>query len=163
MAWAEYQAAVQSALEAEAQLDQTVLRSPIDGIVLRRHRLAGEQVSVFVESPVMTVADVSKFNVRAELDKKFVTMVHAGQKAFFTSEAFGDERIRGKVLRKAGTMQLTEIPPRTPGEKVDKTVLDVIIALEPREGMVTGLTGDVFIQTDKTVGSEFNSIVDDQP
>ncbi|EGB14423.1 secretion protein HlyD family protein [Pseudodesulfovibrio mercurii] len=163
MAWAEYQAAVQGAMEAEAQLDQTVLRSPIDGIVLRRHRLPGEHVSVFVETPVMTVADVSKFNVRAELDKKFVTLVHAGQDAYFTSEAFGDERIRGKVLRKAGTMQLTEIPPRTPGEKVDKTVLEVIIALEPREGMVTGLTGDVFIQTEKTVGSEFNSIVNDKP
>ncbi|WP_338667658.1 HlyD family secretion protein [Pseudodesulfovibrio methanolicus] len=163
MAWAEYQAAVQSALEAEAQLDQTVLRSPIDGIVLRRHRLPGEHVSVFVETPVMTVADVSKFNVRAELDQKFVTYVHAGQEAFFTSEAFGDERIKGRVLRKAGTMQLTEIPPRTPGEKVDKIVLEVLVELEPREGMVTGLTGDVFILTDKAAGSEFNSIVNGQP
>ncbi|WP_272699611.1 HlyD family secretion protein [Desulfovibrio sp. Fe33] len=161
MAWAEYQAAVQGALEAEAQLDQSVLRSPIDGIVLKRHRLPGEHVSVFLDTPVMTVADVSRFNVRAELDKKFVTYVRAGQEAFFTSEAFGDERIKGRVLRKAGTMQLTDIPPRTPGEKVDKIVLEVIIELEPREGMVTGLTGDVFILTDKAAGSEFSSIVNE--
>jgi len=55
--------------EAQAQVDKTIVRSPIDGTVLKVTRHAGELVSTFIDLPIVTVGDVSKLLVRADVDE----------------------------------------------------------------------------------------------
>src|SRR5262249_3161062 len=55
--------------EARAVLEKTIIRAPIAGVVLKRHRRAGESVSTQFESPVVTIADRSKVRVRVDVDE----------------------------------------------------------------------------------------------
>jgi multidrug resistance efflux pump len=50
--------------EARAVLQKTFIRAPIGGVVLRKHRRAGESVSTQFESPVLTIADRSRLRGR---------------------------------------------------------------------------------------------------
>jgi len=146
MAWAEYNASQRKIEEAESLLEKTRLRSPVNGTVLKKHRHAGENVSLFFESPVLTVADISEYQIRAEVDEKFAAKVQPGQEAYFTSDTYGNKRFNGRVTR-VGTMTgKKRIDTGAPQAKVDTKVLEVIIRLDDFTGLITGLTGDVFIR-----------------
>jgi ABC exporter DevB family membrane fusion protein len=146
MAWAEYNASLRKIDEAESLLEKTRLRSPVNGTVLKKHRHPGENVSIFFESPVLTVADISEYQIRAEVDEKFAAKVLPGQEAYFTSDTYGNQRFSGKVAR-VGTMTgKKKIDTGSPQAKVDTEVLEVIIRLDDFTGLITGLTGDVFIK-----------------
>lgn len=146
MAWAEYNASLRKIDEAQSLLEKTRLRSPVDGTVLKKHRHAGENVSIFFESPVLTVADISEYQIRAEVDEKFAARVMPGQEAYFTSDTYGNKRFNGRVER-VGTMTgKKKIDTGAPQAKVDTKVLEVIIRLDDITGLLTGLTGDVFIK-----------------
>ena len=146
MAWAEYDASQRKIEEAQSLLEKTRLRSPVDGTILKKHRHAGENVSIFFESPVLTVADISEYQIRAEVDEKFAARVQPGQEAYFTSDTYGNRRFNGKVAR-VGTMTgKKKIDQGAPQAKVDTKVLEVIIRLDDFTGLITGLTGDVFIK-----------------
>lgn len=146
-AYAEFDAARMQAREREANLEKTLLRSPIDGVVLRTHRRAGENVSIFFESPVLTVGDTTEYNIRAEVDEKFAAGVKLGQSAFFVSDAFGNRRFEGRVVRLGRMTGKKKLPLDTPGDKADTEVLEVIVSMDEDRDLITGLTGDVFIKT----------------
>ncbi|MEZ5288871.1 MAG: efflux RND transporter periplasmic adaptor subunit [Vicinamibacterales bacterium] len=81
--------------EARALLQKTVVRAPIDGVVLRRHKRAGESVSLDGPSPaVVTVADIGRLRVRVDVDETDVADLHVGQHAWVTAPAYGDTRFR---------------------------------------------------------------------
>jgi len=56
--------------EASVHLDQTELRSPISGTVLRRSAERGEHVSITPPTVVMTLAEGVDRRVRAEFDEE---------------------------------------------------------------------------------------------
>lgn len=145
--YAEYDAARHTVREMEAELEKTVLRSPIEGTVLRTHRKAGENVSIFFESPVLTVGNEGKLNVRAEVDEDFAVLVAIGQRAIFACDAFPDREFKGTVTRLSHMTGRKLLPTDTPGDKVDTKVLEVIVSLEDSKGLITGITGDVLINT----------------
>ncbi len=149
MSWAKYDAARKLAQEAKFLLDKTNLKSPVDGEVLRIHRRSGENVSIFFECPVLTVADVGSFQIRAEIDERYAASVKEGQKAFFTSETYGNQRITGSVKRVGALVGPKTIDMDTPQDKSDTKVIEVLIRLQPHDNLFTGLTGDVFIHTDR--------------
>lgn len=145
VAYAEYNAARKETRGMEAEFEKTILRSPIDGIVMKKHRLPGENVSIFFESPVLTVGDNTRFNIRAEVDERNAGHIKQGQEAYFTCETFGDRRINGEIVRVGGMIGKKTIPPPTASDKVDHEVIEVIIEIKDFRGLITGLTGDVFI------------------
>ena len=69
-------------IEARALLAKTAVTSPIDGIVLRRHRQAGESVSTQFDSPILTLTDRSSARVRVDVDESDVAKVEVGQHAY---------------------------------------------------------------------------------
>ena len=85
--------------EARAMLDKTVVRSPISGIVLRRHAKAGESVSTQFDSPIVTLADRSSVRVRMDVDESDIARARVGQAAYVTADAFGTRRFPGTVVR----------------------------------------------------------------
>jgi multidrug resistance efflux pump len=133
--------------EAQALAGKAVIRSPIDGVVLRKHRRAGEMVSVSFDTPVVTVGDVSRLRVRADVDERDIARIAPGQKAVLMAEAYGARRFPGIVTRVAGILGKKNIRTDEPAEKNDTRILETLIDVLPPAELPVGLRMDVFIIT----------------
>ena len=74
---------------------QLVLRSPVSGTVLERGVAEGQFVSA--DTPLLTVADLSRIWVMADLYEMDMTRVHVGDAARFTSDAMPGRVFDGRV------------------------------------------------------------------
>ena len=127
-------------LEArKAELDKTVLHSPILGTVVRRNLRVGEAVSSFQVDPVVTVADLDHLRIRAEVDEIDIGKVRAGQTVQATSESFPDLVLEGKVLRLGKTMGRKTLKSMDPNERQDVRIREVLIELERQVDLPLGL------------------------
>ena len=131
--------------EARALYDKTLVRSPIDGVVLRRHARIGESVSTQFDSPIVTVADRSSVRVRMDVDEADVARIVVGQAAYVTADAYGTRRFRGRVLRVGQILGRKNIRTDEPTERVDQKVLETIITLEDGHELPIGLRVRAFI------------------
>jgi HlyD family secretion protein len=131
--------------EARAIYEKSFVRSPIDGVVLRRFRRAGEQVTEMGDTPILAVGDLSQLRVRAEVDEADIDLLRLGQNAYIEATAYGERRIPGKVVRIGNLMGRKQIVSDDPAERKDSRVLEVLIDLEPGIAMPVGLRVDAFI------------------
>ncbi|MDZ7372367.1 MAG: efflux RND transporter periplasmic adaptor subunit [candidate division KSB1 bacterium] len=85
--------------EARDSLNKTRLISPIDGVVTRLNKEEGEIAlgSQFQADVIMTVADLSKMEVRAEVDENDVVLVSVGDRARIEVDALPDTVLEGRV------------------------------------------------------------------
>ncbi|MFN7922932.1 MAG: efflux RND transporter periplasmic adaptor subunit [Bryobacteraceae bacterium] len=132
--------------EAQAMLAKTVVRSPIDGIVLRRHKKSGESVSTQDRQPILTLGDISHLRVRAEVDETDVSRVHEGQSVYVTAPAYGGRRFAGRVIRVGRILGRKKIFSDAPNERVDTKVLETLIELDSGHTLPAGLRVDTFIE-----------------
>lgn len=138
--------------EARAVLDKTIIRAPIDGVVLRRHRRPGESVSTQFESPIVTIADRSRVRVRVDVDETDVARLRAGQPAYVTADAFGDRRFTGRVVRVGQVLGKKTVRTDEPSERVDVKILETLIELDDAAGardLPLGLRVQAFVGYDK--------------
>jgi len=147
-AQAQYAQAQAQVAEAQAYADKALVRSPIDGVLLRKHRRAGEMVSTNFDTPVVTVGDVSTLRVRADVDEKDVARIEVGQRAYAMADAYGDKRFNGKVIRIAKMLGRKNIRTDDPAERLDTKVLETLIEFEPGTSIPVGMRMDVFILLD---------------
>jgi ABC exporter DevB family membrane fusion protein len=133
--------------EAEARYEKTVIRSPIDGLVLRKHHRAGESVSnsSTVPDPVLTIGDTHVLRVRMDVDEADVSRVHVGQRAFVTADAFGQEKFWGRVVHIGNQLGPKNVRTDEPTERVDKKILETLIELEHAPQLRDGLRVDAYI------------------
>jgi len=91
----------------EADLTKAVVRSPVNGVVLKRTVEPGQTVAATLQAPVLfTVAeDLRRMELRADVDEADVGRVKVGQAARFTVDAFPDRTFQAKVaqVRLGGT------------------------------------------------------------
>jgi HlyD family secretion protein len=145
IAQAEVEVAQADRDKAQSDLDQSIIRSPIDGTVLRVFRHAGEVVSIFVDTPVVMLGDLSQVYVRADVDENDVAKVKAGMPAFVTAEAFGEERFAGHVTWIGRTLGKKNIYTDEPKERDDAKVLEVLVRLDDGQKLPTGLRVNTFM------------------
>jgi HlyD family secretion protein len=131
--------------EAEAILAKTVLRSPIDGVVLHRFRREGEAVSDQPPTPVVKLGDVSRLRVRADIDETDIARVAVGMAAYVTADAWPGRRFEGRVLRIGQRLGRKTLRTDDPTERNDSKVLETLIELAPGTSLPVGLRVDVFI------------------
>jgi HlyD family secretion protein len=131
--------------EARAVLEKTVVRAPIDGIVLRKHRRPGETVSTQFDSPVVTIADRSRLRVRVDVDEADVARLREGQAAYVTADAFGPRRFAGRVVRIGQVLGRKTVRTEEPTERVDTKVLETLIELADGHELPLGLRVQGFI------------------
>lgn len=143
---AELEGARAALSEAEALLAKTVIRSPIDGTVLRKHKNAGESVSTQVREAVVTLGDTVRMRVRAEVDETDVARLRVGQRAWVTAVAYGDRRFTGKVIRISRMLGRKKVQTDAPAEKVDTKVLETLIELDAGTRIPIGLRVDTYIE-----------------
>ena len=135
--------------EARAVLEKTLVRAPIGGVVLRRHRRAGEIVSTHFESPVVTIADRSRTRVRVDVDEVDVARLRTGQAAYVTADAFGTRRFAGRVVRVGQVLGRKTVRTDEPSERVDTKVLETLIELADGADLPLGLRVQAFILESK--------------
>lgn len=131
--------------EAQAVYDKTLIKSPIDGTVLRINRHAGELLSVFVDQPIMTLGDLSTLNVRAEVDEADIAKLQTGLPAYVTADAYGNQHFAGHVIRVGEMLGEKVIHTDQPTERPDAKVLDVLVALDSPNPLKPGLRVNTFI------------------
>ncbi len=133
--------------EANALLEKTVLRAPVDGIVLRRYKEAGESVAPESKDSarVFTVADTRRLRVRVDVDETDVARLALGQPAWVTADAYGDRRFEGTVVRVGSLLGRKNIRTDEPTERVDTRVLETLIELHADVRLPVGLRVDAFI------------------
>jgi HlyD family secretion protein len=87
--------------QARAELARTVIRSPVDGVVISRNVDVGQTVAASFQAPVLfTIAkDLSEMEVNIAVDEADVGRVAEGQKVRFTVDAFPGERFTGQVTQ----------------------------------------------------------------
>ncbi len=85
--------------DASSQLDDTVIRSPIDGVVIGKPIPAGQTVAPGLSNPmvILTVADLSQMQINAQVDESDIGKVAVGQKATFTVDAYPGKVFGGVV------------------------------------------------------------------
>jgi HlyD family secretion protein len=92
--------------QAESQLDSsrvdltyTIIKSPIDGVVINRKVNVGQTVAASFQAPVLfqIANDLSKMQVECSVDEADIGKVKEGQKVRFTVDAFPNENFTGKV------------------------------------------------------------------
>ncbi len=133
--------------ESEAMFNKTLVRSPIDGIVLRKHLKTGESFSDQTANVILTLGDNSRLRVRADVDESDVGRVHEGQSAYVTAEAYGDRQFRGTVVRVGQILGRKNVRTDAPSERVDTKVLETLIELDAGVRLPAGLRVDTFIHT----------------
>lgn len=132
--------------EAEALLAKTIIRSPMNGVVLRKHRNRGESISTEDRLPLVTLGDISRLRVRAEIDETDVAAVRMGQPAYVTASAYGTRRFTGRVVRVGGILGRKKVMTDAPSERVDTRILETLIELDPgQELLPVGLRVDAFV------------------
>jgi ABC exporter DevB family membrane fusion protein len=133
--------------EAEALLAKTVIRSPIDGVVLRRYRKTGESVSADGANPIVSLGDLKTLRIRVDVDESDVAHLRLGQKAWATADAYGGQRFTGRVVQIGEILGRKNIRTDEPTERVDTKILETLVELDPGQRLPVGLRVDTFIET----------------
>ena len=131
--------------EARAVLEKTYVRSPIDGVVFRRFRKAGESVSTQFDAPIVTLADRSRVRVRVDVDEGDVAHLRVGQPAYVTADAFGDRRFAGRIVRVGQMLGRKNVRTDEPTERVDTKILETLVELDDGRELPLGLRVQAFI------------------
>ncbi|HMM22782.1 MAG TPA: efflux RND transporter periplasmic adaptor subunit [Selenomonadales bacterium] len=95
----DYDVARASYDDSVSQLEDTVIKAPIDGQVIGKPIPAGQTVAPGIANPMvlMTVADMSKMQISVQVDESDIGKVKVGQKVTFTVDSYIDKTFTGKV------------------------------------------------------------------
>lgn len=82
-------------------LEYTVIRSPIDGIVINRAVNVGQTVAASFQAPKLfeIANDLSRMRVECSVDEADIGKVREGQEARFSVDAFPNDQFEGKVIQ----------------------------------------------------------------
>jgi HlyD family secretion protein len=119
-------------------LENTIIRSPVDGVIIDRPVDVGQTVAASLQAPTLfTIAqDLRKMQVSTYVDEADIGQIRQAQKARFTVDAYGSRKFIGSV---------TQI--RKMGKSVQNVVTyEVIISADnPDLSLMPGMTADVEI------------------
>ena len=91
--------------EAEVALGRTIVRAPIDGVVISREVNPGQAVAAGFEAKTLfrIAHDLAEMQVHGSIDEADIGLVREGQAAQFTVDAYPGKVFRGRVaqVRKA--------------------------------------------------------------
>ncbi|HUJ85908.1 MAG TPA: efflux RND transporter periplasmic adaptor subunit [Burkholderiales bacterium] len=122
--------------QAQAALERTTIRAPVDGTVILRNVDAGQTVAVSPAAPALFVIaqDLHEMRVEAAVDQADVGRLRVGQSATFTVDAFPRRSFGGEIrqIRKS---------PQNVRNVVSYTV--VIAAPNPDLALLPGMSANV--------------------
>lgn len=131
--------AARASLErAQLELDRSTIKSPIDGIVIRRSVELGQTVAASLQAPTLfTIArDLSDMRVNAFVSEADIGGVRTGQRVVFGVDSYPGRAFEGRVLEIRKAARIVQ-------NVVTYTVM--ISARNPDDLLLPGMTADVRI------------------
>lgn len=131
---------LKAALErSETNLSYSVIRSPIDGVVVSRDYDVGQTVAASFQAPTLfTIAeDLTRMQLTCDVDEADIGQVKVGQKVRFSVDTFPEREF-------AGTVAQIRLSPKTANNVV---TYPVIVEVGNQElTLLPGMTAEVRIQ-----------------
>jgi HlyD family secretion protein len=131
--------------QAQVDLEHTIIRAPVNGVVVSRNVDVGQTVAASLQAPTLfTIAqDLGKMQVDTSVDEADVGRIRVGQRAAFTVDSFPGQPFAGEVvqIRKAPQVQQNVV-----------TYNVVVSAGNPELKLLPGMTANVRIVTDQKDG-----------
>jgi HlyD family secretion protein len=150
VAIADLAAAEAAVEEARAVMSQTRLVAPCDATVVRRFLSEGELVTLMPPATVLSLADMSRFRLRAEVDEEDIANVVEGQPGYATATAFSGQRFPGHVIEKMRDIGRKGVRNEDdPRARVDTRVLEVLIEFDGNVSLPIGLRMDLHLSPSK--------------
>ena len=130
--------------QAKTNLEQSYIRAPIAGQILKIHTREGEQIS---NQGIAELGKTQQMMVVAEVYQTDIEKIKLGQKASIRGQAFSGE-VQGEVAQIGLQINRQNVFSNQPGENLDKRVIDVKILLNPEDSKkVNGFT-NLQVQTE---------------
>jgi HlyD family secretion protein len=129
-------AAEASLARARTNLNYTVIRSPIDGTVIKRSIEAGQTVAASLNTPTLFLIarDLAQMQIEADVDESDIGLIRNGQAVRFTVQSYPEKTFHGSVSQ-------IRLQPRTISNVVNYTVL---IDAKNAEGLLLpGMTATI--------------------
>lgn len=127
--------------QARVDLERTEIRSPVNGVVIKRSVDVGQTVAASLQAPELFIIarNLSDMQVDASIDEADISRVRFDQKASFTIDAFPGRSFEGSVkqIRKAAVASQNVV-----------TYTVVIGFSNPNSTLLPGMTANVRIVTD---------------
>ena len=126
---AQVQQQVASLNSARLDLDKTVIRAPVDGVVLSRTVEPGQTVAASLQTPVLfkIAGDLRQMEIVLAIDEADIGQLRDGQPVRFTVDAFPDRNFNGRVkqvrLAATNTSNVITYPVVVQVDNVDQTLL----------------------------------------
>ncbi|MCM2264186.1 MAG: efflux RND transporter periplasmic adaptor subunit [Desulfuromonadales bacterium] len=129
-------AAEASLARAQTNLAYTVIRSPIDGTVIKRSVEAGQTVAASLNTPTLFLIarDLAQMRIEADVDESDIGQIRNGQPVRFTVQSQPGEAFQGTVSQ-------IRLQPRTISNVVNYTVL--IDAKNDKGLLLPGMTATI--------------------
>ncbi len=143
---AAYDQAVAQVTELEAALERavtnlrySVIRSPIDGVVVSRDYDVGQTVAASFQAPTLfTIAeDLTRMQLACDVDEADIGQVQLGQPVRFSVDSYPEREFRGKVAQ-------IRLAPKVTNNVV---TYPVIVEVDNRDlALLPGMTAEVHIE-----------------
>lgn len=121
---------------AEVNLENTKIRSPISGTVIKRSVDEGQTITSSFQAPELFIIaeDLKKMQIEADVDENDIGMIKKGQEVRFTVKAYPDRIFYGKVRQ-------IRLQPETIQNVVNYTV---VIDVQNEDGiLLPGMTATI--------------------
>ncbi len=126
--------------QARVDLERTAIRSPVDGVVVKRSVDTGQTVAASLQAPELFIIarNLTDMQVETSIDEADVGRIVVGQKASFTVDAFPGRSFSGQVtqIRKAATVVSNVV-----------TYTVIVSAANPELTLLPGMTANVRVVT----------------
>ena len=88
-------------LQARTNLRYSVIRSPVDGVIISRAVDVGQTVAASFQTPTLfTIAqDLTKMQIEVSVDEADISRVRLGQKTSFTVDSYPEQTFKGKIVQ----------------------------------------------------------------
>jgi HlyD family secretion protein len=120
----------------EAELVKYRITAPIDGMVISRQVDPGETITP--GSPLVTIVDLSRLRVEAEVDEFDIARIAPKAHAIITAEGYSGQQWQGQVEEVADAVVLRQTRPEDPGRPADTRVLRVKVAFRESNPLKLG-------------------------
>jgi HlyD family secretion protein len=132
--------------KAETNLQYSVIRAPIDGVVVSRDYDVGQTVAASFQAPTLfTIAeDLSRMQLTCQVDEADIGQVKTGQTVRFSVDAYPEREFLGRVSQIRLSPQITN----------NVVTYPVIVEVDNKDlTLLPGMTADVRVQVAQTVNA----------
>lgn len=137
--------------QIDSALEDTVIRAPFSGRVVKKYKEIGETVgSLTSPEYILKLADVGRIKVRAEVEESDIGKVVIGQKASIKADAYPGVEFMGEVFKVGYSVGKKRLRSDDPRERIDTKVIETEIELKDikkiKDKIKIGMTVEVKIE-----------------